>query len=192
MTVLSALRDQKVLEPSEVSQFPGLAEQLSEDQWQDVHLAAADIHLRRRLAARRPIEVPVQPSPTDTAMGLLTSDCGIYCLGGLAAPEHGDPRFDVFLFTGDAIKAGDALATDPEAFLTSLQDQAALVGRGLEALGIGFRDRALYLGLQPLIWASRAVANRGAEVVGRGTVEAAVDLLVARYLAGTTAGVAST
>ena len=189
MTVLSLLVEQQVLVPSEVGQFPELAGQLSDDQWQDIHLAAADIHLRRRLAARKPLEVPVQASPTDTAMGLLTSDCGIYCLGGLAAREHGDPRVDVFLFSGDVIKAGDEIPTDPEKFMQFLQGQAAQVGRGLEALGIGFRDRAVYLGLQPLIWASRAVVNRGPEIVGRASVEAAVDQLVARYLAGTAASV---
>ena len=177
-----------MLVPSKVGQFPELAGQLSDDQWQDIHLAAADIHLRRRRAARKPLEVPVQASPTDTAMGLLTSDCGIYCLGGLAARAR-VPWVDVFLFSGDVIKAGDEIPTDPEKFMQFLQGQAAQVGRGLEALGIGFRDRAVYLGLQPLIWASRAVVNRGPEIVGRASVEAAVDQLVARYLAGTAASV---
>jgi hypothetical protein len=75
--------------------------------------------------------------------------------------------------------------------MQGLQDQAERVGRGLEALGIGYRDRAVYLGLQPLLWASRAVLHGGPEVVGRGTVEAAMDQLVQRYLAGTTASVYS-
>jgi hypothetical protein len=187
MTVLSELRERRILVPSEEAGFPDSEGRLDENHWQDIHLAAADIHLRRRLARGEPLELPMRPSATDTAMGLLTSDCGIYCLGGLGAREHADMRFDVFLFTGDVIKAPPELPTDPEKFMQTLQGQAVLMSRGLEAIGISTRDRTLYLAVQPLIWASRAVVNFGPGSVGRPSVAEAMEQLAQRYMAGTTA-----
>jgi hypothetical protein len=184
MTVLSALQGLQVLEPSEAYELEDVRERLDETQWQDIHLAAADLHLRHRLAAREPLELPVQPSSTETVTGLLTADTGIMCLGGLPPRDHLDRRFDVFLFTGDVIKAGPELPTDPDAFLQALQDLAEQMGQGLEVLGVAEQDREVYQRLQPVIWASRAVVYYGPETVGRDTVEDAVQRVYERYLEG--------
>jgi hypothetical protein len=61
------------------------------------------------------------------------------------------------------------------------------MSRGLEAIGISTRDRTLYLAVQPLIWASRAVVNFGPGSVGRPSVAEAMEQLAQRYMAGTTA-----
>jgi hypothetical protein len=181
MSLLDLLREQGLLVASDRVELP---RQVDDVKWQDMHLAAADIHLRGRLAAGEPVELPVRPSRVDTVMGLLTSDCGPYCFADIPEMAHSDPRLDVFLFTADVIKAGSELPTFPESFLQSLQDQAERVSEGLAALGVGDEDRTKYQRVQPLIWACRAVVHQGPEVVGRSTVEDAVDELVERFFPG--------
>jgi hypothetical protein len=184
--VVTLLHERGVLWPSESSTLEPLRDRLDESQWQDVHLAAADIHLRRRLADREPLELPVQPSATETVMGLLTADTGIMCLGGLPPRHHLDRRFDVFLFTGDVIKSGTTLPTDPETLLNHLQQLAEQFSGGLAALHISDEERFRYQALQPLLWASRAVVYYGPESVGATTVHEAVDSLLERYPVGGT------
>ena len=187
MTVLSELQQQRVLIPNgEVPQLHNLSARLDERQLQDMHLAAADILLRRQLAAGQPPQLPMQPSSIDTVMGLLTSDCGVRCLAGRPAVEQLDVRLDVFLFTGDLIKAESEIPRAPEEFLQYLEDQADQTSRGLEVLGVADQDRSAYRALQPLIWASKAVLYFGPGAVGRITVEDAVAQLVERYLIGAT------
>jgi hypothetical protein len=188
MSVLTSLQESGVLTPSDI-EFPSeLSARLDERQWQDVHLAAADMHIRHRLAGGERLELPIRPTRTDARMGLLTVGCGIWCIRGLPVLERDDPRFDVFLFTGDVIKAGAGLPTDPEVLLQSLQELAANFSEGLAVIGVGDRDRSAYQGLQPLIWASRLVINYGPGAVGRPTAEDAVKQLFQRYVAGGPAG----
>jgi hypothetical protein len=180
MSLLGVLRDRNLL----VVTDPALPGPVDEVKWQDMHLAAADLHLRRRLAAGEPVELPVRPSRADTVLGLLISDCGPYHLAGIPEVAHTDPRLDVFVFSADIIKAGPEPPADPEAFLQSLQDQADRVSEGLAALGVPDEDRSRYRGLQPLIWGCRAVLHQGPKSVGRSTVDEAVMQLVERFFSG--------